>query len=374
MRRLGSYQLSRMIGTGGMAQVWLARRSRLTEPQEQVAIKLLCAPLVHDARYREMFKEEAELTIQLSHPNIVRVFEVGEESGAQFIVMEWVDGMNLAHLSQILRDTQQKLSIECTNYIIKNLLQALVYIHSLRHPDGREMGLVHRDISPQNILIDRAGTIKLVDFGVARLVGKDTSGLHVKGKLRYMAPEQLHGDTIDQRADLYAVGAVMHELLSGVKFQSVQYRTPSLPDHFPETLRRVQQSLLNPDPKHRMESAKMALQQLGLCDGANRGQEELVAHLAEVCAASESKEQDQMASDRIERNSEDSRTVTQTSTYLAERVGNHSKANSLDIAPMPVPRTLELRWVDRNRYWIWGGVAVCLFSALIGLAMLASRY
>ncbi len=269
---IGGYELARRIGRGGMAEVWVARRVMKGHSAKFVALKLIADHFVGDERYDRMFKVEAELSAILNHANIVQVFDEGEEDGRSFLVMEWVDGINLLKLGAVLSlvDEEQR-RFRISAYIIGQLLHALSYAHSITTHDGSPLGIVHRDVSPQNVLVSNHGEVKLTDFGVAHHVLEESSGLHVKGKVRYMAPEQLAGNTRSPTVDLFAVGALLHELLDGKKFRGeledgqVLYtnvlagKIPPLSRPIPPELDALRLGLLEGDARRRIQSAEHAL-------------------------------------------------------------------------------------------------------------------
>ncbi len=217
MKQIGPYRLLRRLGAGGMGEVWMAERSGLGGVSKLVALKLLAPHRIEDAHFRRMFIDEARLSTQLNSSNIVQVFDVGEDAGSCYMAMEWVDGLNLDQLNAHLRAANEQLSFELAAYIFGEVLKALIYAHDYVFA-GERRTVVHRDVSPQNVMISVTGEVKLMDFGIARMSTEETSGLFVKGKLRYMAPEQLQGDR-RPTIDLFAAGAILHELLDGRKFR-----------------------------------------------------------------------------------------------------------------------------------------------------------
>ncbi|GEM_PF-1600080 len=273
LRTVGDYQLLRKIGKGGMAQVWMARKATLEGASKAAAVKLLLGNLADDPTYREMFYDEARLTMLLSHSNIVQVFDAGLSDGQCYLAMEWVDGVNLAQLSQWMREMGHTLSLSAVGFIVGEVLHALAYAHSLSH-DGQSLCIVHRDVSPQNVLVSVSGEVKLVDFGVARLAKEETSGIHVRGKLRYMSPEQLSGSSRQPTVDLFAVGALLHELLEGRKFRDCtdervlygEVLSGSIPplarQGVPRELDQLRLALLEADPGRRIQSAELGLERL----------------------------------------------------------------------------------------------------------------
>ena len=269
---VGGYQLIRPAGKGGMAQVWLARKGGRGRP---VAIKAVLPHLAGEARYSRMFRTEAEVSGLMSHSNIVQCFDEGEDGGVSYMVMEWVEGINLVRLREALKLIDNAdVRGSMISFVVGQLLHALGYAHQLTDPSGVPLCIVHRDISPQNVLVSTAGDVKLLDFGVAHTVIEESSGMHVKGKLRYMAPEQLTTRTKAPTLDLYGVGALLHELLDGNRFrgdfrddrqlhaQVIRGVMPALRRPVAPELERLRQSLLSSDPAGRPPSAEAALDML----------------------------------------------------------------------------------------------------------------
>ena len=217
--QVGPYILTRRLGVGGMGEVWGGRRTHGTGAYKTVAVKLLVPGRAHDENSRRMFDEEARLSMLLCNSNIVQVFDIGEDAGVCYMAMEWVDGLNLDELGEIVRERGEVIPLSIVGYVVGEILKALAYAHDLEH-EGKLLTIVHRDISAHNVMISVAGEVKLMDFGIARVASEATSGVHVKGKLRYMPPEQLRGDTRAPTIDLFAVGAILHELLDGRRFRS----------------------------------------------------------------------------------------------------------------------------------------------------------
>jgi eukaryotic-like serine/threonine-protein kinase len=214
---LGRYELLLPIAKGGMAQVWAARLRGSRGFQKLVAIKTILAGAIDNTRMEQMFLEEAQLASQIHHPNVVGTLELGEENSALYLVMEWVDGESLSVvLAKAIESGGLPLPIAVN--LIGQACQGLYAAHNLRDESGNLLGLVHRDVSPQNILVTFSGTAKLVDFGIAKATSK-SSGLteagEIKGKFAYMAPEQVRGHAIDARTDLFALGILLYLLTTG---------------------------------------------------------------------------------------------------------------------------------------------------------------
>ena len=214
------FQLERRIGAGGMAEVFRARKIGTADHlgvDKVVAVKRLHADVASDERLAEMFVEEARLVARLRHPNIVALHDVGIEDGQLYLVMELVEGAPLYRIQRMLQAGGEELGAAAVAEIGIQIADALAYAHSLTDAAGRSLEIVHRDVSPQNILIDDTGVVKLADFGIARTtdrVSRTATGV-LKGKVPYVAPEQIRAEPYDHRADIYALGVVLFELATG---------------------------------------------------------------------------------------------------------------------------------------------------------------
>lgn len=214
---LGRYHLERRIGTGGMAEVFLAWQVGPGGFERKVAVKRPLPHVNEEPNAVAAFLDEARLAAQLQHPNIAQLYDVGENAGAYFIVMEYVDGPSLRQILRSCRERGEKVPLPIAAAIVLSVLSALGNAHAQRDERGRPLRLVHRDITPRNVLLNRRGEVKLVDFGIARAQFQ----LHVtrtgtvKGTLPYMSIEQATGTEVDNRSDLYSAGVVLYELLTG---------------------------------------------------------------------------------------------------------------------------------------------------------------
>lgn len=212
--RLAGYEILAHLKNGGMATLYLARHE--SDPGI-VALKVVHQHLSDDAQAVRMFVHEAALTARIKHPNVVRVDRMVEAQGAYFIVMEYVHGCSLAQLLQGLIRRRRRMSPELAVYIAMLVADGLHAAHELRGDDGSALRLVHRDVSPQNILLAHTGEIKLIDFGIAKArsgIHHSSTGLSIKGKLRYMSPEHAKGQSVDRRTDVYALAVVLWEMLT----------------------------------------------------------------------------------------------------------------------------------------------------------------
>ena len=214
--RFGSFQIVRHIGGGGMAQIYLAKTSGLAGFEKYLALKVINPDLADDNRFIDMLCDEAKLTVGLNHTNIAQVFDLGKVGNIYFISMEFVDGIDVLELVNGLHALGEKVPVVAAAYIAKEICAGLHYAHTRTDPAGNLQNIVHRDISPQNILVSRAGEVKVVDFGIAKAAGmnaKTQAGV-IKGKVHYMAPEQAHGEAADCRADIFSSGIVLWEMLT----------------------------------------------------------------------------------------------------------------------------------------------------------------
>ncbi|HUP44441.1 MAG TPA: TonB family protein [Thermoanaerobaculia bacterium] len=220
--RFGQYVLLEKIAAGGMAEVWKARKRGEEGFQKIVAIKKILPHLSDNQEFIEMFIDEAKLAAQLNHNNIIHIYDLGKIQSSYFIAMEYVDGYDLKTILKRGEEKGMPLGVELSLFIASRLAAALDYAHRKRDFNQVEMGLVHRDVSPQNVLISQEGDVKLCDFGIAKAAAKasHTQAGALKGKLQYMSPEQAWGRSIDRRSDIFAVAAVLFEMLAGRKLFS----------------------------------------------------------------------------------------------------------------------------------------------------------
>src|SRR6266496_1714779 len=211
----GKYRVLVELGQGGTANVYLAVAHGPNWFNKLVVLKALKRNLGNDPEFRAMFLNEARLAARLNHPNIVQTNEVAEYQGLPMIVMEYLQGQPLSNL--LVRGRGRGLSLAMHLRIVAEALQGLHCAHELSDFDGTPLGVVHRDMTPHNIFVTFDGQVKVLDFGIAKLGASlvETQAGIIKGKLRYMPPEQISGDPVDRRADLYAVGVMLWEAAAG---------------------------------------------------------------------------------------------------------------------------------------------------------------
>ncbi|MCL2013071.1 MAG: serine/threonine protein kinase [Cystobacterineae bacterium] len=280
-KKVGGYQLLSRIASGGQAEVFHAKATSMAlfgKPRhsEFVILKRLLPAFRRDARHVERFRKEGELMLRLKHPCIVHTLGCFGQESDPILVQEWVDGQPLEKLHERCRRRNQFLPLEVVVFVLRQLLLALCYIHELSE-EGIWHGLIHADVSPANLLLSKEGEVKLIDFGVARLLGEKMfreNELH--GTLAYMSPEAMLGHPIDEKADLYAVGILLWELMANrrlfegnsevermhkvknAQVPSVACHNPSLP-HFSELILR---KALAVHPERRFESARAFIEAL----------------------------------------------------------------------------------------------------------------
>jgi serine/threonine protein kinase len=303
---LGKYQLVAEIGHGGMADVFLAM-VREGGHDQRVVIKRLRADVVEDEDFRAMFLDEARLAMRLQHPHVVRTLEVGKESDLCFIVMEFLDGQPLSRVRRRgLRCGPPPLAVELC--ILADVLSGLDYVHGLCDDEGRSLGVVHRDVTPQNIFVCYDGQVKVVDFGIAKTETRlaETRIGVVKGKLSYMAPEHARGEVVDCRSDIFSVGIMLWEALMGQRFwhgheELTIYRRLVMGD-LPigdrgrpigdPTLARICEKALAVDPVHRYASGRQmqgALEEALRGMGVSRARGAVGAYVRELFAGDRAK-------------------------------------------------------------------------------------
>lgn len=276
---LGRYELLLPIASGGMAMVWAARLKGSRGFQKIVAVKTMLPKLSEDEQFEQMFLDEASLASQIRHPHVVEILDLGEQQGILFLVMEWIDGVPLNQLMKSARPLGG-VPVPVAVRIAIQACSGLQAAHELKDGDGKLVGLVHRDVSPQNILVTYDGVSKVVDFGVAKataLGGGATVAGQIKGKVAYMAPEQVKGGAIDRRVDLFAMGIVLYALTTGkhpfrreseaATMYNICSPTPVMPPRkvipdYPAELEQVVIKALAKDPDRRYQTANEMLKAL----------------------------------------------------------------------------------------------------------------
>ena len=266
------YQILDKLDAGGMAEIYRAKAITLDGFEKAVAIKRILPNLCSNPKFVNMFLDEARLAMHLNHANIVQVFDVGRAQGTYFIVMELVDGYNLRRIFQRLSEVGQRFPVPIALFVVAEMLKGLAHAHDRRDANGNPLGIVHRDVSPPNVLISKGGEVKVTDFGLAKAITQAelTDPGIVKGKFSYLSPEAIDGRAVDHRADIFSAGVVLWELLANrrlflgkTEMETVDLvqkaEVPSLtllnPD-VPEDLDRMVARSLARDPRKRYHSAR----------------------------------------------------------------------------------------------------------------------
>ncbi len=216
------YELLDRIGVGGMAEIFRGKAVAAGGFEKPVAIKRILPHLAQHARFVELLIAEAKVLSLLKHRNIVQIFDVGlGDDGKYFLVMEYVDGKDLGAVQRSLEARRRRIPFDLCLHIGAEICEALEHAHSARAPDGKPMSLVHRDVSPSNVLVSRAGEVKLTDFGIAKRAEQESTGTHsVRGKFAYISPEQARNEHVDPRSDVFSVGILIWELITNQRLFS----------------------------------------------------------------------------------------------------------------------------------------------------------
>jgi serine/threonine-protein kinase len=295
--QFSNYEIESLLATGGMAEVWRAKMKGVAGFEKRVVIKTMLTSLQHRPELVEMFVSEASLAARLSHPNIVDVFDFGQLEGRYFIAMSFVPGLTLRSVHRRLLVRNQRLPLGAALHVARDVCEALQYVHELEDGSGA-LGLVHRDLSPDNIIISTSGAAKLIDFGAARATARTPPNQIFVGRFRYAAPERIRHDGEDCRSDVYSAGIVLYECLTGVRpfngsdaevVKAVtaaqgcdpRARVPSLPANVAELVKKATAN----DPCDRFASARQfgaAIARSLLQIGAASKEREVTAALSTV--------------------------------------------------------------------------------------------
>jgi len=267
----GKYYLLERINVGGMAEVFRAKAFGVEGFERLVAVKRILPNIAEDKEFIRMFIEEAKLSVQLNHANIAQIFDLGVVDGSYYIALEHVHGRDLRAMFDRCRQLGEPMPVSQACFVVMKVCEGLDYAHNKRDQAGRELHLVHRDVSPQNVLVSFEGEVKLIDFGIAKAAGKGskTQAGILKGKFGYMSPEQVRGIPVDRRSDVFSCGIVLYELLTGErlfvgesdfstleKVRNVEILPPSTYNRrIPDELERIVLKALAKDPEDRYQNS-----------------------------------------------------------------------------------------------------------------------
>ncbi|MFO1518572.1 MAG: serine/threonine-protein kinase [bacterium] len=266
----GKYFLIEKLATGGMAEIYKAKTFGVDGFEKLLAIKRILPHCSSDKEFITMLIDEAKLSVALSHTNIAQVFDLGKVGTDYFISMEFVDGINLREVMNRCKENNEKIPEDIAVYAISEVCKGLDYAHAKKDMDGNPLNIVHRDISPQNILLSFEGEVKIVDFGIAKAamnISHTMAGV-LKGKITYMSPEQALGKPVDYKTDLFSTGLMLYELLTGQRFfsgetqfevlkkiRTTRITEASFPDSIPPDLKRILAKSLAYSQRDRFENA-----------------------------------------------------------------------------------------------------------------------
>ncbi|MFO0681114.1 MAG: protein kinase [Sandaracinus sp.] len=358
---LGNYELLDRITEGGMAEVWRARARGAAGFEKTVVIKRVLPTLMAKAGFADLLVREAKIAARLSHPGIVQIFELGEEGGSYFIAMEYVHGKDLGQAMAWRGGSAEGLSLPLRLWIVGEVAKALDHAHRRRGDDGRPMQIVHRDVSPQNILLGYEGDVKLADFGIARAdesgLGRGEDPTILRGKYAYMSPEQARGEPLDRRSDLFSLGVVLYELVSGRRMfrgrtsqeTLTLVREAKIPDITPEALQ------VGPEISRMLERTLAAARddRFGWCGelaneitqflfrrGEPVGQVELSAALDRMFPPEDALSPNKLRVDVMRRAFDDAQAVSQAGAVLAS--GEDAGADGDRTAAVPTSRRVRM--------------------------------
>lgn len=378
MTSLGRYEILGELGRGGMAVVYSGLAHGEAGFRKPVVVKRIHPHLTRDERFVRMLIREAKLTVLLDHPNVAQVLELGREGDDYFIVLERVDGADLSRLVESAARAGITIPPALAAHVAREVLAALSYAHGARDGEGQPLGLVHRDVSPSNVLVGRDGRVKLTDFGVARApaIG-EPSRKGITGKLSYMSPEQARAEEVDARSDLYSVSLVLFELLTGQRairgdgdmalWQAAcdgpagALREAELPEGFRPVLERA----LHAEPGERYPDARALREALApLADEVERGQERL-SELITLLAPESPEEPITRSLDPPAKTTSD-RTTPMPAETLVTRVDRESPKP-------PGLAALERERVAASPGWTRWAALAAILSLVGGLGWLAVR-
>ncbi len=375
--RFGKYLILDKIATGGMAELFRAKITSVEGFEKLIAIKKILPNLTQDSNLVDMFIDEAKLAAMLTHQNIVQIYDLGSMEGAYFIAMEYIHGKDLRVLSNKSKKKGLPLPLEYALYITSGICSGLDYSHNLKDFQGNPLKLIHRDISPQNILVTYEGEVKIVDFGIAKAAKKtaDTREGLIKGKVAYMSPQQAAGKSIDHRSDIFSTGILLYEMITGVRMfegddlkildqvRKADFHKPeTIVSDLPAEVSEILRLALAKAPSRRYKSGVAMLADLEEClsSFAVRPRAEGLSHYMKALFAEEIAAED-AALQEIE-----------TEVFsLKEEGGSDAKTKTLHILEHiePVPAKKRAPAPSTHRLWL-GTWAAAMVAVAIVLAVL----
>ncbi|MFB6350450.1 MAG: serine/threonine protein kinase [Bradymonadaceae bacterium] len=342
-RKLGRYELVRRIAVGGMGEIYLARVSGTGGFEKTVIIKTILPHLAEEDEFVEKFLDEGRIVVNLTHGNIVPVFDMDEVDGEYFIAMDYVPGRDVREILKRLRERGEQMPPEIAAYIIAEVCEGLGYAHRKTDDEGEPLDIVHRDVSPSNVLISTEGEVKIIDFGIARAAdrrAKTVTG-RIQGKCCYMSPEQARGDELDHRSDIFSTGVVFYEMLTGVRpfegdsdlksldlVRECDYEPPSFVDgSVPPRLDGIIDRALGetPDERYqRIEEMHVELMEFLADDGPPVTSTDVASFLEELFPEGLEREEFQEVVDEEETGSEGAMDLEEALNHQLDQIGGES--------------------------------------------------
>lgn len=383
----GDYEIIRQLRVGGMATLYLARRHGAAGFSRLVALKMIHPNLVVQPSFVEMFVDEARICSQISHPNVVHVEEFGVVDGAHYLVMEYVDGCSLNELLRVFDHDSRTLDPELAAAIVAQIAGGLHAAHETRDQDGQPLEVIHRDISPSNILLSVAGNAKLIDFGIAKARNRlcETQELSLKGKYKYVAPEQATVANVDRRCDIFSLGLVFWELLVGKppfaedtavalfrRLHQTDVPPPSSvnPD-VPAVFDPIVLAMLQHDPAQRPDTAAEVQRRIMLAAPGAANRE--AAELGAVAVAVRDRRAAWQAARRAAGVEVDPNNhVSFSPMPRSQRTGSGGSRSDIVQNPVPVVNTAPT-WIPRDRTTVLLGLATLLVFGMLGGVWLGRR-
>src|ERR1043165_346163 len=274
--RLGKYELVMPLAAGGMARIYIGRSTGIGAFERDVVLKMITPERANDQTTINMFLDEARLAASLNHQNVAKVFEVGEDQGVHYLAMEYVHGQDLRAVLAKAGSGGTRIPLELALTVVAGAAAGLHHAHERRGPDGVPLGIVHRDVSPSNIMIGYDGAVKLLDFGIAKATSRsvETQSGIIKGKFAYMAPEQCRGRDVDRRSDVFSLGIILYEISTQHRcfradsdFDTMHrivtgdiVRPTRLVQGYPQALEAIVMKALSVDPAQRYQTAGLLLE------------------------------------------------------------------------------------------------------------------
>jgi serine/threonine protein kinase len=297
-KQVGRYRIVRHLASGGMAELYIARQEAMGGFEKEIVVKILQPRYAENPRVVQMFLDEARLAAKLNHQSIVHVYDVAEDGGLKYIAMEYIRGETLTEIVKHGLAAGKYLPLEHAVHIVRQTAAGLAYAHAWREPDGHLLRIVHRDVSPTNILVTTEGQVKIVDFGIARAQAELRDEVGVVGKASYMSPEQVKGEGVDYRSDIFSLGIILYELTLGQRLfrgpaEAVMKRIveekvappTAVRRDFPPALELIVMRALEKRPDDRYQSAeemRVDLEEFLADEGLRTGSRRMALYLKEI--------------------------------------------------------------------------------------------